>query len=195
MGVDANGLTRPIIDELDLRQTEEDWYSVANHELGLDRRADDLFRWNAIDLFDPGPHELDATARHDERLEAVAPQIGQQLDHRLVDEFGIGPLEFRMLCRGKPIGDHLREDIGRHAGMRGQSQLHHAALARFGEGLHVAFEYRLEGLLVLPLRMQGCHRLDTFEHEGKLEIHRLLGPQGAVVVEHRDALGRRYEVW
>ena len=37
----------------------------------------------------PGPHELDAAAGHDECFEAVGAQIGEQLQHRLVDQLGI----------------------------------------------------------------------------------------------------------
>ena len=59
---------------------------------------------------------------------------------------------------------------------------------------HVALEQRGEGFLVLPFRMLGCERLDTVEREEDLEIHRLFGPQGAVVVEHGDAFSGWHEV-
>jgi hypothetical protein len=37
-------------------------------------------------------------------------------------------------------------------------------------------------------------RLHAVEREGELEVHRLLGPQRAVVVEHGDALGWNDEI-
>ena len=86
------------------------------------------------------------------------------------------------------------EFFGGHAGMSRRDQLHHAVLAGFGQRLHVAFDRCLERLLVLPLRMLGRHRLDAVEREGQLEVHRLLGPQRAVVVEGGDALGGRHEI-
>ena len=47
--------------------------------------ADDLLGRNAVRLLDPRPHELDAAAGDDERLEVVRTKIRQQFDHRLVD--------------------------------------------------------------------------------------------------------------
>jgi hypothetical protein len=41
------------------------------------------------------------------------------------------------------------------------------------------------------IRCQGFHPV---EHECQLDVHRLLTPQRAVVVEHGDPLGRRHEV-
>ena len=69
-----------------------------------------------------------------------------------------------------------------------------ACLAAGQRGLHVALEQRGEGLLVLPLGMLRRERLDAVEREEELEVHRLLGPERAVVVEGGDALGRRHEV-
>ena len=59
---------------------------------------------------------------------------------------------------------------------------------------HIAFEHGLERLLVLPFRVLRRQRLDAVEGERELEIHRLLGPQRAVVVEHGDAFGGRHEI-
>ena len=60
--------------------------------------------------------------------------------------------------------------------------------------LQVAVEHGLERLLGLPARVLRRQRLDAVEDEGELDIHRLLDPQRAVVVEGRDALGGRHEV-
>jgi hypothetical protein len=44
-------------------------------------------------------------------------------------------------------------------------------------------------LFALPLGMLRRQRLHTVEREEELEIHRLLGPERAVVVEGGDAFG------
>lgn len=56
-----------------------------------------MLGWNAVGLFRPHPHELDAATRHDKGLEAVGSQIGQQFDHRLIDELVIGSVSFVLL--------------------------------------------------------------------------------------------------
>jgi hypothetical protein len=58
-------------------------------------------------------------------------------------------------------------------------------------GLHVAPQKRREGFRRRPLRMERRERPDPVDREQELEIRRLLGPQRSVVVEHRDAVGRR----
>ena len=61
------------------------------------------------------------------------------------------------------------------------------------KGLHVALEHGLERLLFLPLGVLRREGLDAVEGEGLRKIHRLLGPQRAVVVEGGDALGHRHK--
>ena len=73
-------------------------------------------------------------------------------------------------------------------------ELHQPLLAGGGQRLQVAVEHGLERLLVLPVRVLRRERLDAVEDEGELDVHRLLDPQRAVVVEGRDALSRRHEV-
>ena len=51
--------------------------------------ADDLLGRDAIDLLRPRPHELDAAAGNNEGLEAVRAQIGEQLEHRLIDHLRV----------------------------------------------------------------------------------------------------------
>ena len=116
-------------------------------------RADHLLGRNAVDLLGQGAHELDAAARHDEGLEAVGAQVLQQLEHRLIDEIGIGPVEARVPRARDPARDRLREFVGRHAGMRGRDDLEQALLAGRRQRLQVVFEHRLERLLRLPLGM------------------------------------------
>ena len=44
-------------------------------------------------------------------------------------------------------------------------------------------EQGCEGFLALPLRMLGAEQLEPIQGEEKLRIDRLLGPEGAVVIE------------
>jgi len=61
-------------------------------------------------------------------------------------------------------------------------------------GFHVALEQGGKRLFVLPFRMLWRQRFDAVHREEKLEIQRLLGPERAVVVEGRDALGHRNKI-
>lgn len=49
-------------------------------------------------------------------------------------------------------------------------------------------------LFLLPLRMPGGEPPDAIEHDTRLEAHRLLGPERAVVVERGNMFGRRHKV-
>src|SRR5262249_9102345 len=62
MLVYADRLSRPVVDEVDLRQTKQGWRAVAHLEPCLDRRANDLVGESAVALLAPGPHELDASS-------------------------------------------------------------------------------------------------------------------------------------
>ena len=127
--------------------------------------ADDLLGRDAVDPLGPRAHELDAAAGDDVRLEAVRAQVGEQLEHRLVDQLGVGPLESRVLGRREPVVDDLVELFGRHAGVRGGDQFDEPLLARRERRFHVALEDGLERLLVFH---SGCcrrERLDAVEGE------------------------------
>ena len=78
--------------------------------------------------------------------------------------------------------------MGRH------DEFHQALFANCRECLHVAFEHRLKRLGRCPFGMIWRLGLHTVEREGKLDVHRMLDPQRAVIVEHRDAFGLRHEV-
>jgi hypothetical protein len=60
--------------------------------------------------------------------------------------------------------------------------------------LDVALQQRGEGLLGLPLRVFRSQHLDAVEGEQEREIHRLFGPQSAVIVESGDPIAFRHEV-
>ena len=107
--VDADGLAGLVVDEVDLRQRNRTGLPSRISNLRLDRRADDLLGRDAVDPLGPRAHELDAAAGDDEGLEAVGAQVGEQLQHRLVDQLGVGPLEPRMARGGEPVRDDRGE--------------------------------------------------------------------------------------
>jgi hypothetical protein len=78
--------------------------------------------------------------------------------------------------------------------VRDRHDLQQSVLAPRERAFQVAFEQRRERLLVLPFGVLGHESLHSVDREEKLEIHRLLGPQRAVVVEHGDALFGRNEL-
>ena len=100
-----------------------------------------------------------------------------------------------MLRGGDPVLHDLLELLGRHAGVRGHDDLADGRFAAGERAFHVALEQRGKGLFVFPLGMLRRERLHAIEREEELEIHRLLGPERAVVVEGGDAFGGRDKVW
>ena len=69
-----------------------------------------------------------------------------------------------------------------------------AAFAAGERAFYIALEQRREWFLRFPLGMLRRERLHAVEREEELEIHRLLAPERAVVIERGDALFRRNEV-
>src|SRR5271155_6037778 len=68
----------------------------------------------------------------------------------------------------------------------------HDSLFSVGErALHVALQKRGERLLVPPFGMLWGERLHAIEREQHLEIHRLLSPERAIIVESGDPLRLR----
>ena len=192
--VDADRLAFLVVDEVQLRQPDQHRLAVPHLELRLDARADHLLGRHAIDLLGPWPHELDAAAGHDERLVAVCTQVRQQFDHRLVDHLEHRALRHRILRRRNPVLDDLLELVGRHAGVSRHHDLEQGLVASREGALDVALEHGRERLLRLPLRMLRREGLDAVQCKHRLDVHRLLCPERAVVVERRDALGRRYVI-
>ena len=99
-----------------------------------------------------------------------------------------------MLRRRDPVRDDLLEFLRRHARVRGHDQLDQRLFATGQRGFHIALEHGGERLLVLPLGMLWRQSVDPVENEERLKIHRLLGPERAVVVERGDAFRHRHEV-
>ena len=58
----------------------------------------------------------------------------------------------------------------------------------------VALQQRGEGLLVFPFRVSRGERFHPVEGEKELEVHGLLGPERAVIVENGNPLGRGDEI-
>jgi hypothetical protein len=126
-------------------------------------------------------------------METFAAQVLQQLDHGLVDEFGIGPLESGVSGTVEPGRHDASELLGTHAGMRGHDELGDALLTRGDQRLQVPGQHGGERSLRLPfwvLRRQGVYAI---EGERELGVHGLLDPKRAVVIEHRDPLRLGHE--
>ena len=113
--MDADGLTRMIVDEIDLRKPEQDGHPAADLVIHLRTAANNLFRGNPVDTFDPRPHELDTAAGDDIGFETVRAQIGESFEHGLIDHLGVWPACLRMSHYANPVGDDGRELFGRVA--------------------------------------------------------------------------------
>ncbi|MCY1410248.1 hypothetical protein D9M71_256140 [compost metagenome] len=95
-----------------------------------------------------------------------------------------------MHCSGEPAPGLGNEVFGADSRMGGHNDFHHAVHTAGGQGFLVAVEHRLERLLGFPLRVLRGQALDFIQGKQHLEVHRLFAPQGAVIVEHGNALGR-----
>ena len=159
---------------------------------------------DAVHLVADRPHEVAAAARGDVVREPVRVQVPQQLDHRRVGAREVAPAERRVLRRAQERvglllevvdadarvgGDHAAQERP-HVGVVAGVVLHHH-LSQPGV---VALVRRLPGLLVAERRVGLRHLVEPAQDEVGLDRQRLLAPERAVVVEDRDALGRRHAV-
>src|SRR6266516_341313 len=104
--VDSFRFARPVIDEQNLRLAQELRLSISGELISGDGRgAHHLLRWNTVALVGEDSHELHAAARNDEGLEAVGAQIGEEFQHGLINEIGVGPVEARMAGGREPLSD------------------------------------------------------------------------------------------
>ena len=193
--MDADRLAFLVVNEVQLRQAHEHRLAVAHFELRLDAAADDLLGRDAIDLLRPRAHELDAAAGDDEGLESVRPQVGEQFEHRLIDHLRVSPL---------PVTGCLAVAIQSFTIFSNSSVVMPAWVAMTIS--IIAFSPPASAALTSPLSSEakgslsfhsGCCGASAFTRSKakmELEIHRLFGPERAVVVERGDALGRRHEV-
>lgn len=181
--VDADGFAGAVVDEAYFGQAPEIGFAIDHLELSLDGASDDLLGWNSVGLFRPGAHEFDSSARDDVGLEAIGPQIGEELNHGLIDALVVRLVVLRICGGAEPVGDDFAEPFYGHSAMGRHNEFHNAFLSGGHYGFHVAFENTLEGLRCLPLRMAGGELLDAVESEGELNVHGLLNPKGAIVIE------------
>ena len=93
-----------------------------------------------------------------------------------------------MLCGGDPVLDDLLEFGRRHARVRDHEDFEYRMFAPGERAFNIALEQRGEWFLRFPLGMLRRERLHAVEREEQLEIHRLLAPERAVVIERGDAL-------
>ena len=120
--VDGNGLAGLVVIEIHFRQAHQHGLAVAHFILRRDAAADDLFRRNTVNFFRPRAHELDAAAGHDEGLEPVRAQVGEHIEHRLINHFGVELARLGMSRGGDPVLDDLFKILGGHARVRGHEE-------------------------------------------------------------------------
>src|SRR6266511_652989 len=154
------------------------------------RCADHLLGRDAVDLVGIDAHEVLTAAGHDVGLVGVVAQVTQHFEHRLIDELGIRPLPARIARGFEPLLRFGVELLHRHAGQRRGEDLLEVAHRELRYRLAVAGEHGLERLGVPELRPLRRHRRDALQAVDHLRVHRMLDPQRAVLIEHRDAVLR-----
>ena len=169
--------------------------AVAHLELHLAAAADDLLGRNAIHLLGQGAHELDAAAGDDERLEAVRPQVGEQFEHRLVDHLGVQAAWSSDASRSRSSPSRSSR-IPRWSCRRAwPSTISTIACSPPASApFRSPLSSEANGSLFFHSGCCGASAFTRSSAKSELEIHRLLGPERAVVVERGDALGGRDEV-
>jgi len=81
-----------------------------------------------------------------------------------------------------------------HAGQRRGGDLLEIAHRQLGHRFAISRQHGLERLDVLQCRRLRHHRRDAFQAKHHLGVHRMLDPERAVLVEHRDAVVRDHVV-
>ena len=150
----------------------------ANHLLGRD----------AIHLLGHHPHKIDAAAGDNPGLEAIIPQIPQQLLHRQITELIVVAAKTGILAAVDPASDPLGKLGGGHAAVGQSHQLGEPLLPRFGHGLEVVVQHCRDDGVGLPLRVFRCQTLDLVHRKLQLIGHGRFRPEGAVIVKHHMAL-------
>src|SRR5690625_2541925 len=118
----------------------------------------------------------------------------EKFELRLVDQVRVGNFTLRMLRGADPLADGPGKSLGRHAGVSLGHHLRYRLFRLLAQALQVAGQQRLVRLLLLPVGMIRCPTAEVVQSEEELEGQRFLRPQGAVVIEDRDALTGREEV-
>jgi hypothetical protein len=88
--MDAFGLAGIVVVDEQLWLLGKNWFAIIGVTvLNTTRGADDLLRWNPVDLLRVRAHEVLASAGHDIGLVSVRAQIAQKFLHRLIRQFGV----------------------------------------------------------------------------------------------------------
>ena len=95
---------------------------------------------------------------------------------------------------GDLITDDLLKFFGGHPRVSGYGEFEECVLTASQRGFYIALQHRGEWYRGLLPRMLRRELPNPVEDEERLEIHRLLGPQTANVVEHRDTLGWGHKI-
>ncbi len=178
-----------------MRRAEQDALPVRVELVpGVEGRADDLLRRDAVDVLGVGAHEVLPGARDDVRLEAAEAQEVHRLEHRLVDELRVGTVPARVARPGEPAPHDGPELVGGHAGLGRDAQGLEILRVEPGDRRLVAGEDRRERLPGPPLGVLGRELRDAVEHEEDLRVHRVLDPRRPVLIEGHDALIGPHEV-
>ena len=165
---------------------------VPHLKLGDAGGADDLLGRNAVGLVGVGAHELDPAAGDDVGLEALGPQIGQQFQHRLIDQLGVAPLHERMFGRRDPLlDDFSNSSVVMPACVATMISACPSRPGREPPSRRPSAPTRTAPCLSTP--DAGSPAPPPGRGEQELGVHRLLGPQRAVLVERGDPFGRRHE--
>src|SRR5271154_4292542 len=120
MQADADRLRLPIVEDVELGELRERNPVAARIEAQFDARADHLLSRNAVSFVHKRAHEVGAAGRDDVSLEAVRPQIGEQLDLRLIDALFEQSADLGMLRRREPSTRDLDELLVGYARMGGE---------------------------------------------------------------------------
>ncbi len=128
-------------------------------------------------------------------LKPLARRYVEQLEHRLVDHFGVGragasggvAVAIQSPTMASNSSVVMPAWVATTISSRPCSP---AAASAFMSPSSTA----LKGCVVFHSGCSGAIALHPVEGEEELEVHRLLSPQRAVVVEDGDALGRGHEV-
>src|SRR5271163_3040082 len=79
MLLDSSGFSDVVVNEVDLGKLDQHRLAVSHLELQFTAAADPLLRGHTVGHLGESSHEFIATARDDEGLKAIGPEIGEQL--------------------------------------------------------------------------------------------------------------------
>ena len=192
--MDGDGFACLVVDEEGVRRFDQNRPACAQFVDRAGVRADDLFGRHAVNPLAEDAHEVRASAGDKEGFEAVRAQVGQQFEHGLVGELVVGAVEVRVLRGGEPRAHAVGELDRGHAGA-GQFDDPEEALVVVGEqGGKVAGKGGLDGGIIFPLRFVWQSAFEFVQRESQLERHGIFRPEGAVIVDDRDALGGWHKI-